>query len=337
MLPPTLGGPGIHAKKLYEYFSAGHNHASDIFVFEKLNKYGAGIRHAIAFFQILTKSRGAEIILALDGFSVALPAILVGAMTRKKVMLRIGGDLVHEQYVEQSPVDMESFYKNLQEKKLQLSKKLRIKLYVQEYIIKNADGIIFTSNWQKNIYSSFYSLPKNTWVVQNPVEYEEVSLEKQEESSKSEKIFLSASRDVEFKNIKTLKKAFAEVARLRTDILLDTNISSREELLKRMLNARCYVNVSLSDISPNTVLDAIALRLPIILTKNTGLYETLKDSGVCRFIDPFNQADIESAIIEMCDEQIWSSYEQASRSFRWPQTWETLFLEYEKALSDILK
>jgi glycosyltransferase involved in cell wall biosynthesis len=104
-----------------------------------------------------------------------------------------------------------------------------------------------------------------------------------------------------------------------------------------MLSARCYVNVSLSDISPNTVLDAIALRLPVILTKNTGLYETLKDSGVCRFIDPFDQKDIESAIIEMCDEQIWSLYKQAYSSFRWPQTWETLFLEYEKALSDILK
>jgi hypothetical protein len=160
MLPPSLGGPAIHAVKLFEYFTnknkdinekellnsnnnsltqsnlgkdkliankkKSKNIDVEMFCFEKLNKYPAGIRHILALNQIFKMSKGKNMIFALDGFSVALPAVIVGKLLNKKVFLRIGGDLVHEQYVESYPIDMERFYNEIKSRKLKLNFKLKI-------------------------------------------------------------------------------------------------------------------------------------------------------------------------------------------------------------------
>lgn len=336
MLPPSLGGPGLHAERLNAHWTNNADYKSRLFVFEKLNRFPAGLRHLLATLLIIDKSRGADIIIALDGFSVALPALLAARLSRKKIILRIGGDLVHEQYVETGAIDMEGFYKGLKAKEIKLPQGLAFKLRLQRFVIKHVDGVIFTSSWQKNIYKDYYRLPNSLWVIQNPSEKLEIS-GSDNRATVETKVFLSVSREVAFKNTDNLKRAFAKVLEGQSVFTLDTERSTREELLTRMQKAYCYVNVSLSDISPNTVLDALALGLPCILTKNTGFYEALIDARVCRFVDPFEQGDIEKALLEMADPAVYEQYKKNLKTFVWTQSWPRLFKEYEQVLSDILQ
>lgn len=95
--PPSSGGPATHSKKLKEYFGE----RAKIFVFERYNFFPFGVRHFVAAVIIFFKSIfQVKIIFALDGFSIAMPSVLVARILRIPVVLRIGGDLVHEQYVE---------------------------------------------------------------------------------------------------------------------------------------------------------------------------------------------------------------------------------------------
>lgn len=336
MLPPTLGGPAIHAEKLEMYFSE-RGHTVQMFNFEKLNGLPPGLRHLVAFVQIFSKSLGTDIIFTFDGFSVALPAVLVSIILRKKIVLRIGGDLLHEQYVERGGfVPLNNFYVKLKSREIFMNSALNLKLFIQKFVLKYSSAIIFTTNWQKNIYADFYGLPKNIWIINNPTPEDNTNILEFTKYDHNKKIFLSASRDVLFKNMKRLKLAFEEAKKVNPLIQLDTDISDRKILLSRTKSARCYVCVSMSDISPNTVLDALSLGTPVILTKNTGFYDVLKDLDVVLFVDPFSTDEIKEAILRLSDDNVYSKYVNNIAEFnhkkKWPETWESLYQKYERIL-----
>ena len=68
-----------------------------------------------------------------------------------------------------------------------------------------------------------------------------------------------------------------------------------EKFMERI--SRCYAVIlaSLGDISPNMILDAIRHNKPFILTKETGLYDRLKNIAI--FVDPENTDDIKEKIL----------------------------------------
>lgn len=332
MMPPTAGGPATHAKKLYEFFgSQAELYTVDLFNFETVKN--SRLRHLKAFFKILKLGRGKDIIFCLDGFSVALPAILANKFLNKKIVLRIGGDLVHEQYVEEFLVPMDLFYEKLKKGEIKLGWKLNLKLSVQKYVLRKASKIIFTTNWQKEIYEKFYQLPK-TIVINNPADkidrsvYVNIPYDK-----KSDLTFTSITRQVAFKNQAKIREAIDLAKQDFPNIYLDTELGSWESCLKRISMSRAYICASISDISPNQVLESLSLGIPVIMTKNSGFYELLKDKGVARFIDPFNLDDIKNAILEMCQMQIYNEYKKNAEEFNeknlWPENWTTLFAKYE--------
>jgi glycosyltransferase involved in cell wall biosynthesis len=346
MMPPTSGGPAIHAKKLYEFFRGGSEAAAhvDLFNFEKLNKYPAGVRHVLAFLKIFKMSIGKDIVFALDGFSVALPAVMVGKILRKKVVLRIGGDLVHEQYVENNLVSMDVFYEKLKSGELKLNSKLKIKLWVQKFVNKNASGIIFNTIWQRNMYENFYKFPANIWVIMNPLEkIEDSVLEQIDYIPSSNLTFTSITREVAFKNKKNLRLAIEDAKKMFPDIVLEEKNGGWDETVKKISLSRAYVCVSISDISPNTVLESLSLGIPVIMTKNSGLYEFLKqknsEDDFCIFVDPFSVADMSNAILMMCNDEKYAGLKRNAINFTnnnlWPQNWKTLCRQYEEIVKNL--
>lgn len=330
-MPPTPGGPSTHAKKLVDHFGF------PLFNFEKYKKFPSGIRHLLAFGEIFVRSIGKDTILALDGFSVALPSIFVGKILNKKVIVRIGGDFIYEQFLYTKEVDLENFYQNFNEYYKSFSKPLKVKYKVQKYILQNADQIIFNTKWQKDICEKHCSLKQTLFVIDNPVEPIEKSIfqtantndnfEKAREENKF--IFTSITRDIPYKNLPRLKHVFST---LREGVYLETAQGSWESCLKRISLSRVYICASISDISPNQVLEAISLRVPVIITKYCGLTNILATAGVARFIDPFSEEDIKMALEEMCDENKYLEYKKALETFTWQQTWQTLFTQYEEIL-----
>lgn len=341
MMPPTSGGPAIHAKKLMEFFVGGSQASAqaELFNFEKLNKYPAGVRHVLAFLKIFKMSLGKDIIFALDGFSVALPAVIVGIITRKKVILRIGGDLVHEQYVENNLISMDVFYEKLKAGQLKLNWKLKIKLWVQKFVNNNASGIIFNTTWQKKMYENFYNLPANIWIILNPLEkIDDSVLEQIDYTPSSNLTFTSITRDVAFKNKKNLRLAIEDAKKMFPDIVLEEKTGNWAETLKKIFVSRAYVCASISDICPNTVLESLSVGVPVIMTRNSGLYELLKqknpDEDFCIFVDPFSVADIANAVLLMCNEARYTKLKNNAVNFTknnlWSQNWKTLCRQYEE-------
>jgi glycosyltransferase involved in cell wall biosynthesis len=330
-LPPTAGGPSIHAKKLMTHFNF------PIFNFEKYKRLPSGVRHVFAFFDIFVKVIGKDTILALDGFTVALPSIFVGKILCKKVILRVGGDFVYEQSLYKKEVDLETFYKNFSDYQKLFPKTLYLKYLVQSYVLKNADAIIFNTSWQKDICKDHYKLSSDLYVIENPVEpidkniYENANVREEFDLAleKNKNIFTSITRDIPYKNIKRLKKVFDE---LGEQYHLETQQGSWESCLKRISFSRAYICASLSDISPNQVQEALSLKIPVIISKYTGITQYLQNAGVARVIDPFDEQDIRNAILEMCDDNKYSFYKNNLENFSWPQTWETLYKQYQEIL-----
>jgi glycosyltransferase involved in cell wall biosynthesis len=335
--PPSAGGPATHAKNLFEYFS--ENYKTNLFVFEKYNKYPSGIRHILSFLKIWKLIKDADITFALDGFSVALPTVLAGKLCNKKVFLRIGGDFVHENYVEKFDlIPMDEFYIKLKSKEIKLDLVTKLKLSVQKYVLENADGIIYTTNWQKDIYNNFYNIkPDSTFIFANPTDLRDLTLENGWQDG-DRKTFFYSTRKVKFKNLGNLHDAF-DLARItKPDLELKSKNDIWGNIMKEISLSMCYVNTSISDISPNQVLEALAIGTPIICTKNTGIYDELKD--VVRFIDPQDVQDIKNAMLEMSDVNIRNEYVLKIKNWKNKnklKTWQNLFSEYENLIEKICK
>ena len=136
-----------------------------------------------------------------------------------------------------------------------------------------------------------------------------------------------------FKNQKKVIEAIELAKEQFENIYFENQLGSWDSCLKRISLSRAYICASISDISPNQVLESLSLGIPVIMTKHSGFYELLKDKNVARFIDPFKVEDLRDAIIEMCHDDIYNLYKKSLEEFNqnssWPETWESLFKKYE--------
>ncbi len=329
-MPPTPGGPSIHAKKLAEHFKF------TLFNFEKYKKFPTGLRHIFAFIEIFLKSFGKEKILVLDAFTVALPSIFVGKLLNKEIILRVGGDFVYEQFLYTKEVDFESFYKNFHEYKKVFPKKMYIKYLIQKFVLQNAGKIIFNTEWQKNIFAKHYNLKReNIFVIENPVEEIDKNIfENEKYENNSKYIFTSITRGIPYKNQNRVKLAFKNLQQKQSDkeIYFEDKKGSWENCLKKISVSRAYICASISDIAPNQVLEAVSLKIPIILTKYSGFTNIFEQAGIAKIVNPFSVEEIENAILEMCDEEKYKFYKNNLQKFSWPQNWNSLYAQYEKIL-----
>ena len=91
---------------------------------------------------------------------------------------------------------------------------------------------------------------------------------------------------------------------------------------------KCYavILVSLGDTSPNMILDAIQCNKPFILTRETGLYEKLKDIGI--FVDPLNKEEIVEKIIYLSKQENYDRYLEKIKTFDFRHSWQDIAKEF---------
>src|SRR3989344_2808133 len=148
--PPEIGGPAEYAKNLKEVWSK-HGHKVTVRVFSQFNFLPTGVRHLVYFCYILPAILKADLILALDTFSAALPSVLAAKMLRKKIILRTGGDFLWESYVERTGelVLLRKFYKTCLDK---FSAKEQKVFNLIKFVLKHVSAIVWSTEWQKNIF-----------------------------------------------------------------------------------------------------------------------------------------------------------------------------------------
>lgn len=324
--PPDIGGPAEYAKNIVEEFrSCGL--AVKVFSYGAEKKMPIVVRHIFYFFRILPAVFSADFIIALDTFSVGLPAVLAAKIINKKIIVRVGGDFLWENYIEsgEKQVSIKDFYK--QSTRLSLKQKLIFNL--SKYVFENCSALVFSTDWQKQIIVESYKLKnKNLFIVENFYGDKIKSFEPEEKN------YVFAGRPIRLKNLERLKMAFAAAQKINPEIKLDILSQLPHEELMRRIEA-CYAVIlpSFSDVSPNFILDAIRADKPFIMTKETGFSGKLKEIGL--FIDSLNEGDIKEKILFLADDKNYNQYKNKIVNFRFTHSWKEIaneFLEIYKKI-----
>jgi glycosyltransferase involved in cell wall biosynthesis len=317
--PPQIGGPATYAKNLSNGFSKLGNHV-EICTYGRLASVPTGVRHFFYTFLCLVKSIRSDFIVALDNFSVALPSVLVGGFLRKKVVVRLGGDFLWESYVERchEEVTLPEFYVS---DLLKLNVKEKIIFRLVKWILKHADFLVFSTKWQLDLYKKVYQVNlQKCSVIENY--YPSVKF-----SDVPKKVnFVWAGRNIYLKNLNKIKQAFEIVKKTNPEVTLDIVSSSHEDLIKKIRESYATISVSLSEISPNFVIESLYNGKPFITTLSIGIRERMGDTGY--YADPHSVDDIVSKIHMLADSQNYSKMMKNIENFKYVHTWDDIAKEF---------
>ena len=317
--PPKIGGPAQYAKNLKETFEKmGHNVSVRTFLFE--NYLPSGLRHIFFFFKIIPVFIKADVVFTLDTYSAGFPTVFSSKIFFKKCVIRTGGDFLWEQYVERTgkKVLLRNFYE--QEKSNFLLKE-KIIFIVTKWTLLNASKVIFSTEWQRDIFIKAYGLEKEkTSIVENYYGPKEGDLEPKS------KFFVASSRNLKWKNIEILKNIFNKIKSQHPNIELFTDNVPFPEFMEKIKNCYAVIQVSLGDISPNLILDAIRHNRPFICTREIGILPRIKDVGI--FIDPTNEKEIEQAVLDILDKSNYEKAREKVRQFSFIHTWNNIAEEF---------
>lgn len=324
--PPDIGGPAQYAKHLKEEFEKlGHFVAVRSFRFEK--KLPTGFRHLWYFFRVLPAVFRSDVVFSLDTFSACLPALCAAKLFGKKFIIRTGGDFLWEAFVERTGdlVLLRQFYKTRMEK---FSLKEKIVFWVTKWILRHTSAVIFSTEWQKEIWREPYQLSSvRTFIVENYYGPKEPSY------APVLKNFIAGTRPLKWKNDARLKEAFEQVREKNKTLVYDNSTKPFGAFMDKLARSYAIILVSLGDISPNLILDAIRHNKPFILTRETGLYERVKDCAI--FADPESIADIALKIRWLSDERNYNEQKKKVEQFSFTHTWKEIAEEFLKILDKV--
>ncbi|MDP3042804.1 MAG: glycosyltransferase family 4 protein [bacterium] len=326
IFPPDIGGPAKYAKNLSEEFLKRGNEVK-VLAYKTEKKLPIGIRHCLYFFRVVFNLHKTDLIIALDTFSVGLPAVLAAKIFRKKIIIRTGGDFLWETYVEKTGnlITLKEFYY----KKPKLPIKHRLIASFEKFALRNACALAFNSLWQKEIFERVYSLDKaRTFVIENHYG------EKVEGVEPEEKNFLFAGRRIKFKNLKTLEEVFEELKREGRDVKLEiVDNLSHNELMDKIRHSYALVVPSITDFAPNFIIEGLSFNKPFILTKECGLVDKFKDFGV--FVNPFDKDDIKNKILFLAEDKNYNEHKSRIENFNFTNSWQEIADEFLKIYENL--
>ncbi|MDO8555224.1 MAG: glycosyltransferase family 4 protein [bacterium] len=325
---PDVGSHVQYAKNIYsEFLSRGH--AVKVAAYRVEKKLPTGIRHLVYFLRVVFSIFKVDTVIALDTFSVGLPAACACKIFGKKFILRVGGDFLWESYVESTRnlITLKDF--NAKIRNINLSFKHKIIFWLSGFTMRNADAVVFNSAWQAGIFKNSYGLnPEKLFVVENYLG------ERITGADFKEKNFFWVGRQLKLKNIELLQESFLDAQKENAALKLELSGEvSNEELLKKIQSCYAVILPSISDISPNFILAAIRCGKPAILTKETGLYEKLQDVAV--FIDPFSREDIKKKILFLADDKNYEEYKKRVDNFNFQHSWQEIANEFLEIVKKI--
>src|SRR3989338_3261741 len=188
-------------------------------------------------------------------------------------------------------VGFPAFYKIMPK----LSFKEKVIARIHQFVLSYTDYIVFSTAWQRDIWTGFYNvLPEKIRIIENCYS------EKKQSNIPSEKVFLGSARNIVMKNLGVVEEAFLLAKQKVPDIELDLKPYGGEEYERRLRDCYAVVIVSLGDISPNTIMEAISFNKPFILTKYNGLQNRLGDYPF--IVDPHDIKGVAKAFVDLSNE-----------------------------------
>lgn len=317
IFPPEVGGPAYYSAALRDALEV-QGHEVRVVLYGRLKKLPPGVRHLGYFLKLMRHARWAEGIIAFDTFSVGLPAAVAGMLTQRPVVARIGGDFMWELYTERTKdlIALPQVY----ERKERWSAKERINFRIQRWVIQHVD-LACTCVWIRDIWARVYALDRaHVHVVENALPPREAG------TPPTRKNFLFYTRPLALKNNDAFRRAFEQAKAVRPDITLEEGMIPHEELLQRMKAGYAIVLPSISDVTPNYIVDAIRFGKPFLLTKHSGYAEPFKELGV--IVDPFSEDDMMRGILALADEETYARLSRNIAAFTTVRTYDDIAREF---------
>lgn len=325
--PPQVGGPSNYAFSLNQELKKIEVETS-VATYGDFLSLPSVVRHFVYLRKLLVFGYKSDVILGFDSVSVGLPAVLAGKLLRKKVVLRLGGDFLWEQYVERTKekIPLPLFYK---QKRSYIFKE-KIVFYITNFVVQNSDIIVFSTPWLRDIFLEAYCLKiDKTAIIENAIEVTHKGV------LPLKKNYIWAGRPIFLKNTNSLKKAFSDAEKIDSSIHLELFEGlPHGELMEKI--KKCYVVIypSISEVSPNLVLEALAFGKPSIVTKDTGYSELLRD--VALFVDPLDERDITEKILFLSKEKNYQELSSRAQVFSHTHTYTEIAGEYLKLFKSLL-
>lgn len=302
--PPEVGGPSIYAEKLKGAIEES-GHSVRVVTYGQIKKFPSGIRHVLYAIKLLLRATHADVVIAFDTYSVGLPAAVACLILRKPLIIRIGGDFLWEQYVERTHdmVPLPDFYAQ----NLPLSTKERIVRRMTAWVLRQGVAV-FSTAWLRDMWVAAYELPSEmTAVIENSIPARESA------AAAESRNFLMFGRQIALKNADAFRRAFNRAKEKDSSIQLEEGIIPHDELMSRMRTCYAVVVPSLSEVSPNTVLEALRYGKPFLLTKYSGYADLLNGFGV--FVDPLDEDDMARGVEQLADDATYAALKDRMRAF----------------------
>ncbi len=164
LLPPDIGGPATYSHLLLERLPT-QGFFIDPVHFGKVRYLPPGIRHVTYFTMLLLRTRKANLVLALDPFSVGLPAMVAARLFGKKFVLKVVGDFAWEQGTQRFGVSMhlDEFIKKPKEQPFMV----RLYIAIERYVAKRADLVMVPSEYLRKVVIAWGVAKEHTTVIYN--------------------------------------------------------------------------------------------------------------------------------------------------------------------------
>lgn len=292
IFPPEAGGPAYYAKELAEALREKGIEAP-VVTYGRLKRLPTGLRHLAYLLRLAPYALHARAIIALDTFSVGVPAVILGKILRVPVTIRTGGDFLWESYLERTrhELPLPRFY----EEHLPFTVRERLVFLLTRFVLQHASAVAFSTAMQRDLWVRVYGLAaERTHIIANAVPSHELP------TPPAHKDFLWHVRPIVMKNGARVHAAFEQARATHPDISLEEGVIPKQQLLDRMRACYAVILPSLTEISPNYILDALRFRKPFIMDKYSGLADELGPYGM--LVDPLDTGDIARAIGELATE-----------------------------------
>lgn len=213
------------------------------------------------------------------------------------------------------------------------------------FSLKLSDKIIFSTQLQKQVFLNNFNIQdSNSCVISNP--YQKISIEERRANRRLKQI-IYAGRFLKFKNIESLIAAFSELTEKFPDFslkifgegpnelnlrkrienlgLLGSKIEicdplRRENFLEVLKDSYLYVLPSLTDISPNSILDCLATGTPFLLTKENGFMEFMEKEAIV--FNPLDNSDLKDKIEHLLNKKNYEHYQKIIKRINYDKSWE---------------
>jgi len=320
--PPDIGGPAQYARNLFETWRA-QGHEVKVAAYRWERAAPPGLRHLLYLTKVWRKGWNADLILVLDTWSAAVPAMLACKLMRKKYVMRTGGDQLWESYVERTGEKV--LFRTFYDEPRVLTGKERMMQRWSGAVLRGAAAVMFNTDWQRQIFLKAYGLkPERMFILNN------FCGPHMEPIAPEGRVFLASTRELKWKNLDSLRAAFKEAretvrGRGLEDIELDTGKAVYDNFIERMRRSYAVILASLGDIGPNMILDAVRTGVPFIVTRETGLADMVRECAI--FVDPLDEKDVAAKIVWMSDPANRAAQAAKVQKFSYTHTWAEIAAE----------